>query len=58
MCEIDCIERTIQNDNIGGYVKVSNTLAPILDGLFVSFLAGWSVLKLFRFLAWWRHDTH
>jgi hypothetical protein len=41
VCEIDCIERTIQINNIGGHVKVSKTLAPILDGLFVSFLAGW-----------------
>jgi hypothetical protein len=52
VCEIDCIERIIQTNNIGGHVKVSKTLAPIL---FPSLLDG---LKLFQFLALWRHNAH
>jgi hypothetical protein len=58
VCQIDWVGPTIQNDNMRGYVKVSKALAWISGHSFVSFLAGWSVFKLFKFLAWLRQDAH
>ena len=58
VCEIDWVGPTIRNDNIGGYVKISKPLTRISAYCFVSFHVGWSVCKLFMFLAWLRQDAH